>query len=61
MYKEKRNIQRKRKTICNLTKIAGKILLRYTVAEIAKKVYYIISYLKVTPIILRRLLWQVYS
>lgn len=47
--------------ICNLTKFVGDILLRYTVAETAKKVYYTISYLKVTPIILRRLLWQVYS
>jgi len=32
------------KCICNLTKIEGKILLRYTVAEMIKKVYYINSY-----------------
>ncbi len=61
MHIKKRIFAEKRKTICNLTKIKGKILLRYTVAEMIKKVYYNISYLKVTPIILRRLLWQVYS
>ena len=44
MYTKKRKKGGQRKALCNLTKIAGKILLRYTVAEMIKKVYYNISY-----------------